>query len=91
MADLSSPEWEEEYRQNIITQTFKYLDECRRLDPHFNLAMCEGMLDTLYANQGDNYVGKGHLVELREASTITAYELYLLQWKEEEEAAAQKQ
>ena len=77
--DLSQIEWEDKYRETIIAQTTKYLDDCRRLDPNFNLPLCEHMLETLYANQG-------YLMELKEAATITAYELYLLHWKEEVEA-----
>lgn len=84
--DLSQIEWEDKYRETIIAQTTKYLDDCRRLDPNFNLPLCEHMLETLYANQGDSWIGKGYLMELKEAATITAYELYLLHWKEEVEA-----
>jgi len=43
-------------------------------------------LETLYANQGDSWIGKGYLMELKEAARITAYELYILHWKEEIEA-----
>jgi len=84
--DPSQIEWEEKYREQVIAETTKYLDECRRVDPNFNLALCEHMLDTLYANQGDSWIGKGYLMELKEASRITAYELYILHWKEELEA-----
>jgi len=88
--DPSQIEWEEKYREQIIEETNKYLDECRRVDPNFNLALCEHMLDTLYANQGDSWIGKGYLMELKEASRITAYELYILHWKEEIEAQEKK-
>jgi len=89
--DPSQIEWEEQYREQIINETTKYLDECRRLDPNFNLELCEHMLDTLYANQGDSWIGKGYLMELKEASRITAYELYVLHWKEEIEAQGKKE
>jgi len=89
--DPSQIEWEEKYREQIINETTKYLDECRRVDPKFDLALCEHMLDTLYANQGDSWIGKGYLMELKEASKITAFELYILHWKEELEAEKQKQ
>jgi len=89
--DPSQLDWEEKYREQIINETTKYLDECRRVDPHFDLALCEHMLDTLYANQGDSWIGKGYLMELKEASRITAYELYILHWKEELEAQKAEQ
>jgi len=89
--DPSQIEWEDKYRAQVIEETTKQLDDMRKLDSGFNLALCEHMLDTLYANQGDSWIGKGYLMELKEAARITAYELYILHWKEEIEEQEKKQ
>ena len=89
--NLSQDEWEEEMRQSVIAETTKTIELMRASDPRFNLELCEHMLEVLYANQGDSWIGKGYLMELKEAARITAYELYIQQWKDEIAAEKEKE
>ena len=75
-------EWEQQYHEDKIEETMKYLKNRRQRDPLFTKEACEKTLETLYENQGSNWIGKGSMQEMKEAATVVAYELFLSNWED---------
>ena len=73
-------EWEQQYHEDKIEETMKYLKHRRQHDPMFTKEACEKVLETLYENQGSNWIGKGSMQEMKEAATVVGYELFLANW-----------
>ena len=80
---------DQEQREKKYNEVFKamyrYLEQRRRDDATFNIARLEDMLNAAYFRQGDDWLGKGVLYEIKMAATVAAYESYLAAWREEEE------
>ena len=74
--------WEDTYVQNIITETRQYLETRRAHDPKFTPEYFRRMLEELYQSEGDGWIGKEQLNELRQAATISACELFLTEWED---------
>jgi hypothetical protein len=75
---------EKKYNE-VFEAMYRYLEQRRRDDPAFNIARLEDMLNAAYFRQGDDWLGKGVLYEIKMAATVAAYESYLAVWREEEE------
>ncbi|MBN2584403.1 MAG: hypothetical protein JXL80_15185 [Planctomycetes bacterium] len=57
----------------------------RREDARFTVAELEGLLQSAYVNQGNDWIGRGALYAIQIAATIAAYEHVLDEWAAEED------
>ena len=74
---------EKKYNE-VFEAMYRYVEQRRRDDPAFNITRLEDMLNAAYFRQGDDWLGKGVLYEIKMAATVAAYESYLAVWREEE-------
>lgn len=76
-----------DYLEQKYNQTFEaiynYMKKQKETDENYTLHDLEKFLENLYANQGDNWIGRGESKEIANSATIAACELLLAQWKME--------
>jgi len=74
-----------EFIQTIYEETFQsvYSDLLRRKlkDSNFDKGDLEGLLNSYYANEGNNWVGQSEIKQIRQAATIAACEAILSTWE----------
>lgn len=73
-----------DYREKIYEDTFsnvcKEMRHRRQNDPQFSKEELEGVLRSLYVDQGNDWVGRGEVRDLINEATISACELILSEW-----------
>lgn len=74
----------EEYREKIFEETFNSvcadMRRRRQCDPQFTKEYLEGVLKSLYVDQGNDWVGRGEVRDIINEATISACELILCEW-----------
>ena len=76
-------DWEERKYREVFEQTCSQLWTRRLTDPTFTLQQAQGLLEAAYVDQGNDYIGRGPVVEIVQAATIAAYEHILAEWSDE--------
>ena len=76
-------DWEERKYREVFEQTCSQLWTRRLDDPTFTRQQAQGLLESAYIDQGNDYIGRGPVAEIVQAATIAAYELILAKWSEE--------
>ena len=79
----SDDKWEEWYFSKILNEEREYLFARRDFDDKFTPDYLRLMLKELYQSEGDGWIGKEALNELRQAAKIAAYEGFLADWEQE--------
>ncbi|EOD01033.1 hypothetical protein [Caldisalinibacter kiritimatiensis] len=59
------------------------LKQQKENDPSFTIEKLKELLNTLYINQGNDWLGKGEVKNITTSATISACETLLAEWKEE--------
>ncbi len=74
----------DEYLQEIYDDSFdnafSYYILRRREDPDFTKESLQGLMESLYVRQGNNWDGRGQAKEMSLSGMIAAGELVLAQW-----------
>lgn len=70
------------YRQ-AFEDELKGLEGRRARDPDCSIADLSGILDNLYIMDGNNWDGRGEIVQTTLAATIAAYEYFIGEWRRE--------
>ena len=76
-------DWEERKYREVFEQACSQLRTRRLTDPTFTRQRAQGLLEAAYVDQGNDYIGRGAVVEIVQAATIAAYEWILAEWSEE--------
>jgi len=80
----SLEDWQHSKYEDVFEQTCRYVRQRRATDPQFNLEAMVRLLETQYANQGNQPAVKGTVQQITEAATVAAFEYALAQWQQEE-------
>ena len=75
--------WEETYMESVMKETREYHEMRREHDASFTPPYLRKMLEELYQSEGDGWVGKEQLNEMRQTAVISAYEAFLTEWEDE--------
>ena len=59
MAQQEIATWEENYYKEVYAETLTNLEARRAAEPEFSFSKLQSLMDTLYARQGDNWIGRG--------------------------------
>jgi hypothetical protein len=74
----------EDYREKIFEDTFNNvctdMRRRRQTDSQFTKEYLEGVLQSLYVDQGNDWVGRGEVRDIINDATISACELILSEW-----------
>jgi hypothetical protein len=76
-------DWEERKYREVFEQTCSQLWARRLSDPTFTYQQAQCLLEAAYVDQGNDFIGRGAVVEIAQAATIAAYEHILAEWTEE--------
>ncbi|WZL73115.1 hypothetical protein QBE52_19055 [Clostridiaceae bacterium 35-E11] len=73
---------EEKYNETFrkVYNTLKYHKE---KDEKYTIHQLEALLDSLYVNEGNDWIGRGEIKNAIQAATIAASETLLTEWKNE--------
>ncbi|HNW86941.1 MAG TPA: hypothetical protein PLP25_00850 [Candidatus Limiplasma sp.] len=79
----------EQFLQEIFDDSFHNAYECYQLrkqtEPGFTRAFLQGLLNSLYAAQGDDWLGRGEVKDASDNGVIAAAEAILSEWQDEPE------
>ncbi len=74
----------QDYREKIYDDTFnnvcKEIGLRKQNDPKFTKEELEGVLRSLYVDQGNDWDGRGEIRDIINDATISACELVLAEW-----------
>ncbi len=84
---MSANDWREQKHAEVFEQVSQQLHERRESDPDFTFEHAEGLLDALYVDQGNDWLGRGTLGHIVSSATIAAYEHFLAEWEDDLEEA----
>jgi len=76
-------EWESIAYKQIFEEETLGLERRRAHDGNLSIDELENILQSLYVNDGNNYVGRGPVGDIMMAATIAAYEQFIGEWKRE--------
>ncbi len=74
-------DWRHQVYQSTFDMTLAALEDRREKDNNFDIQQMEGLLETEYINQGNDWDGRGELFHLKQDATIAAYEHFLAEWR----------
>ncbi len=73
-----------DYRDNLFDDTYECVYEGliykKEHDEGFTIEYLKGLLQSLYTEHGNDWIGKGEIKEITEAATIAACETVLYNW-----------
>ncbi len=73
-----------DFLQKIYDETFEAvyneLLNRKKTDKDFTVSDIEGLLDSYYANEGNNWVGQSEVRLTKQSATVAAYEKILFEW-----------
>lgn len=73
-------DWQARKYREVFDQTCAQLETRRLTDPTFTFQEAQGLLESAYIDQGNDYIGRGSVVEIVQAAVIAAYEKVLAEW-----------
>ena len=80
---MSSGAWQQHKYDEVFEHTCAHIRRRRQLDPGFGIEQLEGLLQSEYVSQGNDWDGKGTIQHIVQAATIAAYELVMAEWRRE--------
>lgn len=80
---MSSTAWKEAAYDETWHTTIASLRRRRLEDPTFSLDDTRGILRHLYIQEGNDWVGRGELQDIKVQATIAAHESFLAEWEAE--------
>jgi pimeloyl-ACP methyl ester carboxylesterase len=80
---MSFDDWQQQKSAQVFEQTFLQVQQRRQTDSGFTIGRLDGLLQTEYVNQGNDWVGRGTVEHIVRSATIAAYEVALAEWKQE--------
>ena len=80
---MDTQAWRDQVYQEAFEATCADLQRRRRAEPAFTRRKLEGLLETLYVRQGNDWAGQGVLRSLRLSATIAAHEHVRAEWRKE--------
>jgi len=83
LMDITDNTWKDEVYQQSFDNVTRHIKKMKDTDASFTLQELEGMLQAEYVNQGNDWVGRGELYDLRNAATIAAYQMLIAEWEKE--------
>ena len=83
LMDITDNTWKDEVYQQSFENVTRHIKKMKDTDASFTLKELEGMLQAEYVNQGNDWVGRGELYDLRNAATIAAYQMLIAEWEKE--------
>ena len=90
VSDTVDKSWEATYMASVMKETTEYLETRREHDKSFTAPYLRKMLEEMYDSEGDGWLGKEQLNEMRQAAVINAYEAFLTAWEDELEKEKEK-
>ncbi|MCT4604545.1 MAG: hypothetical protein N4A64_00355 [Marinisporobacter sp.] len=75
--------YSEEKYTNTFESIYADLQNQREKDPRYTIYDLENLLESLYANEGNNWTGRGENKDVTTAATISACETFLTEWRSE--------
>jgi hypothetical protein len=78
---MSSTAWMELKYDETFAETLRSLERRRLEDPAFTLEDARGILNHLYVNDGNNWVGRGELQDIILKAIIDAHESFIHAWE----------
>lgn len=88
---MSEPEPKQPQYDHYFRKAQDYFLRLKNEDDRYNLEDMKAHLDTLYAQEGNDWVGKGELIWMKNAAFIAACEKVYVDWKEELKREAQNE
>lgn len=76
-------EWEERKYREVYDTVYATTRYRIMADPHFTIKDLERLLAALYANEGNDQLGRGVVADIVSSATIAAHQQILLEWKRE--------
>lgn len=80
----------DEYLQQIYDDSFQNSYDSfkfrKMTDPAFTREFFQGLLESMYVAQGNNWLGRGEAKEASQSAMIAAAEALLSEWQEESRA-----
>ncbi|MCT4565321.1 MAG: hypothetical protein N4A68_13540 [Maledivibacter sp.] len=76
-------DYKEEKYNNTFESIYGYLKRQKEDSNNYSVRDLEKFLESLYANEGNNWTGRGEHKEISLAATIAAAEVFLTEWKNE--------
>jgi alpha-beta hydrolase superfamily lysophospholipase len=80
---MSFDDWQQRRSAQVFEQTLLQIQQRRQTDSGFTIGRLDGLLQTEYVNQGNDWVGRGTVEHIVRSATIAAYEVALAEWKQE--------
>ena len=80
---MDSRQWREQVYQEAFEAVCADLQRRRATDEAFTTERLQGLLDSLYVSQGNDWTGKGLVQYLRLSATVAAHEHVLAEWRQE--------
>lgn len=75
---------ERRYKE-AFEEEFRMLERRRERDPSLTIEYLEGTLKSLYTIEGNDWEGRGPLLDQVIAAQIAAYETFIENWKKEKQ------
>lgn len=69
--------------QETFEEEYRMLERRRARDPNLTIEYLEGTLKSLYTIEGNDWEGRGPLLDQVIAAQIAAYETFIENWKKE--------
>ncbi len=82
---MSNDDWKDRHYQETFEAVCSHLEHQRRANPNFTIKHLEGLLESQYIDQGNDWIGRSAPVNIKTDATIAAYEHFLTEWKKETE------
>ncbi|MDR0785617.1 MAG: hypothetical protein LBE74_07035 [Treponema sp.] len=74
--------WRDEKYDEVFEQELRGLER-RRANTGCTIEDIEGLLESLYRLDGDNWLGRGEVQDIATSATIAAHERFIAEWKTE--------
>ena len=78
---MDSRQWRDRVYQEAFEAVCADLQRRRATDEAFTIERVQGLLDSLYVSQGNDWTGKGLVQYLRLSATVAAHEHVLAEWR----------
>ncbi|MDR0411791.1 MAG: hypothetical protein LBH75_07465 [Treponema sp.] len=75
-------DWRDEKYDAVFEQELRGLER-RRAHTGCTVEDIEGLLESLYRLDGDNWIGRGQVQDIATSATIAAHERFIADWKTE--------
>lgn len=78
---MSATDWRDAKYDEVYATTLRGLERRRQHDACFSVSDAQGVLEHLYIQDGNDWIGRGELQDVILSATIAAYESFITEWK----------